>query len=130
MTPDNTNAQNEESTAPPGTIQSYGFSPAGQSGSVTQAVAGGQQSSLQQPGGGVGGSAVSTQPVQSPQAGLGSTPQIADDTDLIEKEWVLKAKEIVERTHDDPYKQNEAIHRLKADYMKKRYSKDIKLSNG
>lgn len=57
-------------------------------------------------------------------------PAIADDTDLIEKEWVVKAKEIVSRTHDDPYRQNEAMHRVKADYMKKRYNKDIKLSNG
>ena len=31
------------------------------------------------------------------------SPQMADDADLIEKEWVIKAKEIVERTKHDPY---------------------------
>lgn len=52
----------------------------------------------------------------------------ADDGDLIEKEWVLKAKSIVERTRDDPYKQTEELTGVKADYMKQRYNKTIKLS--
>lgn len=56
-----------------------------------------------------------------------NAPQIADDVDLIEKEWVNKAKEIVEQTKEDPYNQNREIVRLRADYMKKRYNKDIKL---
>ncbi len=55
-------------------------------------------------------------------------PMIADDNDLIEKEWVTKAKQIVEQTKDDPYNQNEQIVRLRADYLKKRYNKDIKMS--
>lgn len=58
-----------------------------------------------------------------PTAGL---PQIADDADLIEKEWVQKAKEIVARTRHDPYEQNKEVTRMKADYMKKRYNKDVK----
>lgn len=56
-----------------------------------------------------------------------STPQIADDVDLIEKEWVHKTKEIVSNTKNDPYRQNSQIAHLRADYMKKRYNKDIKL---
>lgn len=56
------------------------------------------------------------------------TPQIADDADLIEKEWVLKAKEIVERTKHDPFQQNKGVEHLKADYMQKRYNKEIKLA--
>ncbi len=51
----------------------------------------------------------------------------AEDADLIEKEWVEKAKEIVERTRHDPYLQNREITKMKADYMKKRYNKDIKV---
>lgn len=58
----------------------------------------------------------------------GSTPAIADDADLIEQEWVDKAKEIVARTKDDPYQQNKEISRVKADYLKKRYNKDLKIS--
>ena len=57
-----------------------------------------------------------------------STPVLADDSDLIEKEWVLKAKEIVAQTKDDPYKQNKDMNVVKADYMQKRYNKTIKLS--
>lgn len=52
-------------------------------------------------------------------------PSIADDVDLIEKEWVEKAKEIVEKTKDNPYLQNKAISEFKADYIKKRYNKDL-----
>jgi hypothetical protein len=51
-----------------------------------------------------------------------------DDNDLIEKEWVNKAKQIVERTRDDPYKQSEDLTIFKADYLKKRYGKTIKVS--
>ncbi len=53
----------------------------------------------------------------------------AEDADLIEKEWVLKAKEIVARTHGDPFVQNNEINKIKADYIKKRYNKDIKQTN-
>jgi hypothetical protein len=55
-------------------------------------------------------------------------PTIADDTDLIEKEWVIKAKEIVERTKHDPYQQNKQVERIKAYYLKKRYNKDVKVT--
>ena|SRR5579884_649848 len=56
------------------------------------------------------------------------TPAQADDGDLIEKEWVNKAKQIVEKTRDDPYKQSEELTVFKADYMKKRYDKSIKVN--
>lgn len=56
------------------------------------------------------------------------SPMIADDVDLIEKEWVEKAKQIVEQTKEDPHKQNEEINKVKADYIKKRYNKDMRLN--
>ncbi len=62
------------------------------------------------------------------QSAQTDAPLMADDTDLIEKEWVVKAKQIVERTRDDPHRQNKEINRFKADYMKKRYNRDIKVS--
>jgi len=68
-------------------------------------------------------------PQPTAQASTTSTPAVADDLDLIEKEWVDKAKDIVARTHDDPYKQNNEMTRFKADYMKKRYGKDIKVGD-
>lgn len=57
-----------------------------------------------------------------------SLPAGAEDSDLIEKEWVEIAKQIVEHTRDDPYEQQRALSQMKADYMKKRYNKDIKIS--
>jgi hypothetical protein len=55
-------------------------------------------------------------------------PSATDDQDLIEKEWVNKAKAIVERNRDDPYKQTEELTLVKAEYLKKRYDKIIKVS--
>jgi Txe/YoeB family toxin of Txe-Axe toxin-antitoxin module len=62
-------------------------------------------------------------PVAVPQ---GYAPAIADDVDLIEKEWVERAKQIVESTKHDPYTQNEQMTKMKTDYLKKRYNRDIK----
>lgn len=56
-----------------------------------------------------------------------TTPVSADDHDLIEKEWVVKAKQIVAATKDDPYLQNRELNKFKADYLKKRYNKNLKL---
>lgn len=55
-----------------------------------------------------------------------SVPEIADDVDLIEKEWVKKAKEIVHATQGDPHEQTNQINKMKVEYIKKRYGKDIK----
>lgn len=73
--------------------------------------------------------AVATVPTQ-PQAGQSlhpAAPAVADDLDLIEKEWVQKAKGIVEQTKHDPYNQNKEMNLFKADYMKKRYNRDVKV---
>lgn len=53
--------------------------------------------------------------------------QAADDKDVIEPEWINKAKAIVSSTRDDPYKQSEELTVFKADYMQKRYNKTVKL---
>lgn len=57
-----------------------------------------------------------------------TTPPMAEDSDLIEQEWVSKAKAIVESTKDDPHAQNKEINKIKADYIKKRYNKEIKVT--
>ena len=57
-----------------------------------------------------------------------STPGIANDTDLIEDEWVSIAKRIIVENKDDPYNLSKAITLLRADYMKKRYGKEITLA--
>lgn len=68
-----------------------------------------------------------------PQAGTATTPvddtnpAVAADDDLIEKEWVEKAKQVVAETRTDPHAQDIAVSKLQADYLKKRYGKVISL---
>lgn len=52
------------------------------------------------------------------------TPVVAADEDLIEKEWVDKAKKIIDQTKDDPYSREKAVGELQKDYLNKRYGKD------
>lgn len=74
------------------------------------------------------------QPVQDVPAAVpapqpaAATPATASDDDVIEKEWIDKAKQIVQATQTDPYQQNRQLAAFKADYMQKRYGKTVKLS--
>ena len=66
----------------------------------------------------------------SPATGMvvgGANPAVADDADVIEKEWVEKAKDIVAKTKTDPHQQSLELTNFRHDYMKKRYGKEIKL---
>jgi len=67
-------------------------------------------------------------PVQVPQQSqpmTSSTPLVAADEDLIEKEWVDKAKEIIEQTKDDPHARTQKVNELQRDYLQKRYGKVV-----
>lgn len=52
-------------------------------------------------------------------------PLTAADDDLIEKEWVDKAKKIVADTRDDPHMREKEVGKLQADYLRKRYGKEL-----
>lgn len=52
-------------------------------------------------------------------------PTVAEDSDLIEKEWVEKAKTIVEKTRHDPFLQSQGLSELRAEYLQKRYGKNL-----
>lgn len=56
-----------------------------------------------------------------------TNPATAGDEDLIEKEWVEKAKQVISATKHDPYLQEQEVSKLQADYLKKRYGKTINL---
>lgn len=56
-------------------------------------------------------------------------PVVARDEELIEKEWVDKAKKVVSQTKSDPYLQEKEVGKLQADYLKKRYGKEVKISD-
>ena len=70
--------------------------------------------------------AVPVQPVtDQPVASSTSSPLVAADEDLIEKEWVDKAKEIIEQTKDDPHSRTQKVNELQRDYLQKRYGKVV-----
>lgn len=54
-----------------------------------------------------------------------STPATANDDDLIEKEWVDKAKKILAETRDDPYRRENEVSKLQVEYIRKRYGREI-----
>lgn len=50
----------------------------------------------------------------------------AQNPDHIEREWVDKVKGVVASTRDDPYLQKDQMSKVKAEYIKKRFNKQIK----
>lgn len=54
-----------------------------------------------------------------------SVPLVAADEDLIEKEWVDKAKKIISETKDDPYAREQEVKKLQIEYVRKRYGRVI-----
>jgi hypothetical protein len=60
-------------------------------------------------------------------APIDDNPTIANDVDVIEKEWVDRAKQIVAQTKADPHEQEKRVSELQADYLKKRYGKEVQL---
>ena len=64
-------------------------------------------------------------PAQQAQGVATDAPATAADEDLIEKEWVDKAKEIVARTQGDPHAKSNELTGLKKEYIQKRYGKTV-----
>jgi len=79
--------------------------------------------------------AASPNPQQLPAVGLNISDQSgaaasADDlsADALDEQWVNKAKAIVEQTKADPYVESRELNKAKADYLRIRYNKQIKVS--
>ena len=68
-------------------------------------------------------------PASSDDSDDNAAPLVAADEDLIEKEWVDKAKQIINKTKDDPYLREQEISRLQVEYLRKRYGKELGTSN-
>lgn len=70
------------------------------------------------------------QPVAvDPPVAAGTGPLVAADADIIEKEWVDKAKDIILKTRDDPSARTAMVNELQRDYLKKRYGKELGASS-
>lgn len=66
-------------------------------------------------------------PVLHPLGSQSGNPATAADDEVIEKEWVDRAKKIIDQTKTDPYKQEQEVSKLQADYLMKRYGKEVKV---
>ena len=64
-------------------------------------------------------------PVQAATATSDDNAMLAADDDLIEKEWVDRAKKILNDTRDDPHIREREISKLQAEYIQKRYGRII-----
>jgi hypothetical protein len=49
----------------------------------------------------------------------------AEDSEIIEKEWVDKVDEVIEKTKQDPYFQEQGQHALSRQYLKSRFNLDV-----
>jgi hypothetical protein len=56
-----------------------------------------------------------------------SAPSVAADDDVIEKEWINMAKKVLSLTKGDPFQKGHEISKLQADYLEKRYGKQVKV---
>jgi hypothetical protein len=64
----------------------------------------------------------------TPQDDVGGAGTDDDDASL-DEEWIQKAKTIVDQTKADPYQQSREISKVKANYLKTHYNKDIKVAD-
>lgn len=56
------------------------------------------------------------------------TEQISTgESEELDQEWVEKAKDIVEKTKNDPFTQSRELSKVKAGYLKARYNKELKI---
>lgn len=51
----------------------------------------------------------------------------SDDDSKLPKEWILKAKKIINSTRGNPREQSIAINQLKADYLRQRFDIELKV---
>ncbi len=67
-------------------------------------------------------------PVDDTTQALGQIAAIsASNDDVIEKEWINKSKKIVKETKGDPYRKEHEVSKLQADYLHKRYGKEVRV---
>ena len=72
--------------------------------------------------------AVVGMPPAAPAQAASTSVPADDDSDALDEEWVNKAKAIVEQTKADPYVESKELGKAKADYLRIRYNKQIKVA--
>jgi hypothetical protein len=69
-------------------------------------------------------SGVAQYPLPSNTATSGA-PVAAEDSDMIEQEWVAAVKRTLEQYKNDPYSLSRAMTALRQDYLQKRYGRTV-----
>lgn len=69
------------------------------------------------------GSSTYSQAVNS--ASVSGAPVAAEDSDMIEQEWVAAVKRTLEQYKNDPYALSQAMTSLRQDYLQKRYGRTV-----
>lgn len=72
---------------------------------------------------------VTPAPVVADSQASQTNPVAANDDDVIEKEWVDRAKQVIAQTKNDPFTREKALGELQRDYLMKRYGKQIGVNN-
>lgn len=71
---------------------------------------------------------VALPPAEPPVAAPPAAGNVAaQNADVIEKEWVDRAKAIIKATSDDPHRKEYEVSKLQADYLEKRFGVRVKL---
>lgn len=88
---------------------------------------------LPDPTGGQGAAAGSLGAAGAPQQAASTAPPVptmdaATDEEL-DQIWVNKAKDIVEQTRTDPFTQSNELNKVKAEYLKVRFDKDLNVGD-
>src|SRR5690349_17625533 len=52
------------------------------------------------------------------------------DSEELDQEWVNKAKEVVEGAKADPFTLSNELSKVRVEYLKTRYNKDVNISEG
>ena len=59
-----------------------------------------------------------------------SQQAVPTNEEELDRLYVQKAKKVIAQTHDDPYMQSQEIGKVKADYLKTRHGKELKVAEG
>jgi hypothetical protein len=66
------------------------------------------------------------QPAQDDSVPAATAAAPASEGDRIEKQWIDRAKAVIAKTQDDPFEQKQAMSKVKAEYIQKRFNKTVK----
>lgn len=64
-----------------------------------------------------------------PVTAIAQDEELGLDDDALDEEWVNKAKSVAEQYQADPYMASKALSKVKAEYLQRRYGKQIKVSD-